>query len=207
MIRFCVVDDHDVIQDGLSALAQRVDDLEFAGSAGRLNDASALLTAAKPDLLLLDLQVNGESSIDTCSALSKSNPDVKIVIYSAYGNPELLRKSIRAGASGYILKDTTTQEIPRILRELKEHHTHYDSRLTGPLLRQSSSEKNVEAFSERELSILVEISRGSDAYAISELLHISSYTVKYHISAMLKRHNLKNRTELVVLAMTLHLLG
>jgi two-component system response regulator DevR len=206
VIRFCVVDDHQVIREGLSAMAQREDGLEFAGSSEHLREASDLLATAKPDVLFLDLRLNGESSIDTCDALSKGHPQVKIVIFSAYGNPELLRQSIRAGAAGYILKDTSTQLIPHMLRELTTSGTYYDSRLSGSLLRQSGNPKNGEAFSERELSIIAEVSRGSDTYAIAELLHVSPHTVKYHISAMLKRHKLQRRSELVHLAMKLHLL-
>jgi two-component system response regulator DevR len=206
VIRFCVVDDHQVIREGLSAMAQREDGLEFAGSSENLREASDLLANAKPDVLFLDLRLNGKSSIDTCDSLSKDHPQVKIVIFSAYGNPELLRQSIRAGAAGYILKDTSTQLIPNMLRELTTSGTYYDSRLSGSLLRQSGNPKNSEAFSERELSIIAEVSRGSDTYAIAELLHVSPHTVKYHISAMLKRHKLQRRSELVHLAMKLHLL-
>jgi DNA-binding NarL/FixJ family response regulator len=206
VIRFCVVDDHQVIREGLSAMAQREDGLEFAGSSENLREASGLLANAKPDVLFLDLRLNGKSSIDTCDSLSKDHPQVKIVIFSAYGNPELLRQSIRAGAAGYILKDTSTQLIPNMLRELTTSGTYYDSRLSGSLLRQSGNPKNGEAFSERELSIIAEVSRGSDTYAIAELLHVSPHTVKYHISAMLKRHKLQRRSELVHLAMKLHLL-
>jgi two-component system response regulator DevR len=206
VIRFCVVDDHQVIREGLSAMAQREDGLEFAGSSENLREASDLLATAKPDVLFLDLRLNGKSSIDTCDSLSKDHPQVKIVIFSAYGNPELLRQSIRAGAAGYILKDTSTQLIPNMLRELTTSGTYYDSRLSGSLLRQSGNLKNSEAFSERELSIIAEVSRGSDTYAIAELLHVSPHTVKYHISAMLKRHKLQRRSELVHLAMKLHLL-
>ena len=205
MIRFCVVDDHQVIQDGLSAMAQRDAELEFAGSTGELHEAAALLMVARPHVLFLDLRLNGKSSIDTCASLSVHHPAVKIVIFSAYGNAELLRQSIRAGASGYILKDTSTKDIPNILRELIARGTYYDSRLSGSLLRQAGEVKNTEAFSERELRIITEVSRGSDTYAIAEVLHISPHTVKYHISAMLKRHALQRRSELVHLAMTLHL--
>ena len=205
MIRFCAVDDQQIIWEGLSAMAQREDDLEFAGSSEHLREASNLLAATKPDVLFLDLRLNGESSIGTCDALSTHYPEVRIVIFSAYGNPELLRQSIRAGAAGYILKDTSMQQIPSMLRELTARGTFYDSRLSGTLLRQSGSPKNSEAFNERELRIVAEVSRGSDTYAIAELLHISPHTVKYHISAMLKRHNLQRRSELVRLAMNLHL--
>lgn len=186
-------------------MAQREEELEFAGSTGALNEAWGLLATAQPDVLLLDLRLNGVSSMATCALLSKSYPHVRIVIFSAYGNPELLRQSIRAGASGYILKDTSTREIPGMLRELATSGTYYDSRLSGSLLRQSGDTKHTEAFSERELSIIAEISKGADTYAIAALLHISSHTVKYHVSAMLKRHNLQRRSELVRLAMNLHL--
>lgn len=206
MIRFCVIDDHEVVQDGLSAMAQREEDLELVGVTGRLRDAAALLHATSPDIALLDLQLDGESSIETCSLLTENFSATKIILFSSYGNSTLLRQAVQAGASGYALKDTNTRKIPDILREVFRTGSYFDSRLSGSLLRESLSPKNTQAFSDRELDIVSEVARGSNNYDIAEKLHISPHTVKFHISALLKRHNLQRRAELVHLAMTMHLL-
>lgn len=206
MIRYCVVDDHQIVRDGLAAMALREEDLELVGSSSLLAEAADLLTGTKPDVLLLDLQFNGESSIQTCSALTQAFPEVKVLLFSAYGNSELLRQSVQAGAAGYMLKDTDTSKIPEILREVIRSGHYFDSRLSGPLLRESFGQSLSEAFTERELRIVSEIARGSNNYDIAELSNISPHTVKFHISAMLKRYKLQRRSELVHLAMSMHLL-
>lgn len=206
MIRYCVVDDHQIVRDGLAAMALREEDLELVGSSSLLAEAADLLAGTKPDVLLLDLQFNGESSIQTCSALTQLFPEVKVLLFSAYGNSELLRQSVQAGAAGYMLKDTDTSKIPEILREVIRSGHYFDSRLSGTLLRESFGQSQSEAFTERELRIVSEIARGSNNYDIAELSNISPHTVKFHISAMLKRHKLQRRSELVHLAMSMHLL-
>jgi DNA-binding NarL/FixJ family response regulator len=187
-------------------MAQREEDLELVGVTGRLRDAAALLHATSPDIALLDLQLDGESSIETCSLLTENFSATKIILFSSYGNSTLLRQAVQAGASGYALKDTNTRKIPDILREVFRTGSYFDSRLSGSLLRESLSPKNTQAFSDRELDIVSEVARGSNNYDIAEKLHISPHTVKFHISALLKRHNLQRRAELVHLAMTMHLL-
>ena len=206
MIRYCVVDDHQIVRDGLAAMALREEDLELVGSSSLLAEAANLLAGTKPDVLLLDLQFNGESSIQTCSVLTQAFPEVKVLLFSAYGNSELLRQSVQAGAAGYMLKDTDTSKIPEILREVIRSGHYFDSRLSGPLLRESFGQNQSEAFTERELRIVSEIARGSNNYDIAELSNISPHTVKFHISAMLKRYKLQRRSELVHLAMSMHLL-
>lgn len=206
MIRFCVIDDHEVVQDGLWAMAGREEDLELVGVASRLHDAYSLLQTTTPDIVLLDLQLDGESSIETCSVLTKTFSATKIIIFSSYGNAALLKQAIQSGAAGYALKDTNTRKMPDILREVFRTGSYFDSRLSGSLLRESLNPKYAQAFNDRELLIVSEISRGSNNYDIAEKLHVSPHTVKFHISAMLKRHNLQRRAELVHLAMTMHLL-
>jgi len=94
MIRFCVVDDHEIVHEGLRAMAGREDDLEFAGAAASAADAEGLVGAARPDVLLLDMRLAAGNSIDTCAALSRAFPELKIAVFSAYGNPELLAQAI-----------------------------------------------------------------------------------------------------------------
>ncbi|WP_028933147.1 response regulator [Pseudonocardia spinosispora] len=205
MIRFCVVDDHEIVHDGLRAMAGRTDDLEFAGSATTSGEAEGLIAATRPDLLLLDMRLAGGNSVDTCAALSRSFGELKIAIFSGYGNSELLAQAIRAGASGYILKETTTARLPDIIRELATTGSYFDPRLASGLLRRSTG-ANQPAFNDRELEIVRLIARGMDNHRVGEQVHLSPHTVKFHVTAMLRRHKLSRRTELVRLAMDLHLI-
>jgi DNA-binding NarL/FixJ family response regulator len=205
MIRFCVVDDHEIVHDGLQAMAGREADLEFAGSATTADEAEELVAATRPDVLLLDMRLAGGNSIDTCAALSAAYRDVKIAIFSGYGNSELLAQAIRAGAAGYILKETTTARLPDIIRELADTGSYFDARLASGLLRRSRGGSRP-AFNERELQIVRLIARGLDNHRIGEQVCLSPHTVKFHVTSMLRRHELSRRTELVRLAMDLHLI-
>jgi DNA-binding NarL/FixJ family response regulator len=205
MIRLCVVDDHEIVHDGLRAMAGREDDLEFVGSATTSDAAEKLVVDNRPDVLLLDMRLAGGNSIHTCAALSATFRDLKIAVFSGYGNSELLAQAIRAGAAGYILKETTTARLPDIIRELVTTGSYFDSRLAGGLLRRSTG-ANQPAFNERELEIVRLIARGLDNHRIGEKVCISPHTVKFHVTAMLRRHELTRRTELVRLAMDLHLI-
>jgi DNA-binding NarL/FixJ family response regulator len=205
MIRFCVVDDHEIVHEGLRAMAGREDDLEFAGSATTATEAEKLVVDAQPDVLLLDMRLAGGNTFDTCAALSAAFGDLKIAIFSGYGNPELLAQALHAGAAGYILKETTTARLPGIIRELATTGSYFDQRLAGGLLRRSAG-ANQAAFNERELEIVRLIARGLDNHQIGEQVFISPHTVKFHVTAMLRRHKLSRRTELVRLAMDLHLI-
>jgi two-component system response regulator DevR len=205
VIRFCVVDDHEIVHDGLRAMAGREADLEFAGSVASAADAEGLVAAVRPDVLLLDMRLAGGNSIDICAALSAAFPDTKIAVFSAYGNAELLAQAIQAGAAGYVLKETTTSRLPGIIRELVASGSYFDPRLASGLLRQSVG-RSQPAFNDRELEIVRRIARGMDNHRIGEEVCISPHTVKFHVTAMLRRHNLSRRTELVRLAMDLHLI-
>ncbi|ODU03433.1 MAG: DNA-binding response regulator [Pseudonocardia sp. SCN 72-86] len=205
MIRFCVVDDHEIVHDGLRAMADREPDLEFAGSATTAGEAEGLVAGARPDVLLLDMRLAGGNSTDTCAALSAAFADLKIAVFSGYGNPELLEQAIRAGAAGYILKETTTSRLPDVIRELASTGSYFDPRLASGLLRRKASAQQP-AFNERELEIVRLIARGLDNHAIGEQVCISPHTVKFHVTAMLRRHTLSRRAELVRLAMDLHLI-
>lgn len=205
MIRFCVVDDHEIVHDGLRAMADREDDLEFAGSASWAGAALELIKEAQPEVLLLDMHLASGNSFTTCTALTKAFPQLKIVVYSAYGNAELLAHAIQAGAAGYVLKQTTTARLPDAIRELSTAGSYFDPQLASGLLRRSAG-VGQPAFNERELRIVRLVARGLDNHAIGEEVCISPHTVKFHITALLRRHGVKKRTELVRIAMDLHLI-
>lgn len=207
VLRICIVDDHQIVLDGLESLTARQDGLELVGSGSTLADAKGLLERLDPDVLILDLMVHGENSLPVCAELSSKHPRTKYVIFSGFGNAELLRQAVRSGASGYLLKDTGTSRIADALAELQTTGTCFDPRLSGSLLGKSLGDrKSAEAFTERELEIVTEIAKGGSNYDIAEELSVSSHTVKFHISAMLKKHQVHTRSELVKLAMSLHLL-
>lgn len=209
MIRFCVIDDHEVIHDGLRAMADREPDLEFLGGATTVPDGEHLVEQLQPAVAILDLRIGereGGNGIDLCRRFTARYPSMSVVLFSAYGNGELLAQAIEAGASGYMLKETSVGRVPGILREITTSGSWFEPRIASELLQRRSRADTSAAFSAQELEIVRGISRGDSNHEIGEYLYISPHTVKYHIASMLRRHNVHRRAELVRLASDLHLL-
>lgn len=216
VIRLCVVDDHMVVRDGVRAMAEREPDLEFAGGIGTIEGALDLVTRERPDVLLLDLRIGDQDSFDVCRQITESGLPVKVLLFTAYGNAQLLTQSIRAGAGGYVLKDTNTSRLPDILREFVETGTYFDPRIAGRMLVSTlrpphaprQAERTTEArLNERELAIIRMIANGDSNYDIADALHLSPNTIKFHITGLLRRFDVRRRAELVRVASDMHLLG
>lgn len=209
MIGFCVIDDHEVVHDGLRALAGREPDLEFLGAATTVEDGAGLVTRTRPDVALVDLRIgerDGGNGIELCRALTRSPDAPAVVIFSAYGNRELLSRALDAGASGYMLKETSVSRVPEILREVVTAGSWFEPRVAGELLARRRDAGESPTFSEREIAIVHAIGRGESNHEIGEQLHLSPHAVKYHVASMLRRHRCHRRAELVRLAHDRHLL-
>ncbi|MFI5613488.1 response regulator transcription factor [Amycolatopsis sp. NPDC051903] len=209
VIRFCVIDDHEVVHDGLRAMADREPDLEFLGGATTVPDGEHLVEQVHPAVAILDLRIgerDGGNGIDLCRTFHSRYPGLAVVLFSAYGNGELLAQAIAAGAAGYMLKETSVGRVPGILREITASGSWFEPRIASELLQRRAGTAAPAAFSAQELEIVRGISRGENNHEIGEQLHISPHTVKYHIASMLRRHEVHRRAELVRLASDLHLL-
>jgi two-component system response regulator DevR len=200
VIRICILDDHPIIHDGLRYLASQTHDIEFCGGALNGRELESLLRATTPDILLLDVNLNGENSFALCRKIKDRYPSIQILVVSAYGDAHLLQKSIRAGASGYALKSVSMSELPVAIRHLDENGTYFAPSLSQYVL--GSLSKSSVATSEltpRETAIVRLIARGLINAEIATELAISVHTVKFHISQMLQQHHCRRRSELVKL--------
>ena len=210
VISFCVVDDHEVVHDGLRALAGREPDLQFLGAAATVEDGEGLVARTRPDVAMVDLRIgerDGGNGIELCRALTRSPQAPAVVIFSAYGNRELLAQAIAAGASGYLLKETSVRRVPEILREVVTDGSWFEPRIAGELLqRRHGTTASPAGFTQQELAVVRGIGRGESNHEIGERLHLSSHTIKYHVASMLRRHGCSRRAELVRVAHELHLL-
>lgn len=205
-IRFCVVDDHDIILLGLEAMTVREPDLDFCGGASEASEAATLLRTNTPDILLLDLRLDGQNSLSLCADLHAEFPEVAIVMFTAFGNEDLLTQAIKAGAVGYILKDSSTAGLPDRLRAVQRDGSYFDPRIANQALLSAMGSEAPQALSERELAIVRHIADGLDNHEIAERVHVSVHMVKFHIGTLLRRYDVKRRTELVRVLMERQLL-
>jgi two-component system, NarL family, response regulator DevR len=199
-IRICVLDDHPVVHDGLRYLASQTQDIEFCGGVTNGRELEAVLRKVIPDILLLDVNLNGENSFALCRKIKDQHPKIQILIVSAYGDAHLLKKSIHAGASGYALKSVSMAELPVAIRHLDERGTYFAPSLSQYVLGflgNAAVEGN--ELSPRENAIIRLVSQGLTNSEIARDLAISVHTVKFHVSQLLQRHQFRRRSELVKL--------
>lgn len=199
-----VVDDHMVVHDGVRAMTERETGMQFCGGATSAEEALRMVGKSEADIVLLDLRIGSENGFELCQQLRAKFADVGILVFSAFGNAELLTQAIRAGANGYVLKDTNTSRLPAIIREFHSAGSYFDPRTVGQMLIDTldpSKGKTSKQLSERELAIIQLIGTGASNYDIANELNISPHTVKFHITSLLRRFGVRKRAELVKVGM------
>jgi DNA-binding NarL/FixJ family response regulator len=206
-IEVAIIDDHAVVHDGIRAMVERDPALSFVGGARSSEDGMALIERTRPDVLLLDMRLGDESGFALCQRLHVSFPEVAILMFSGFCNSELLTQAIRAGASGYVLKDTDTSRLSDVVREFHERGSYFDPGVASDLLvgivggGEGSGRKQSPTVTEQDIRILELIAEGATNYDIATELHLSSNTVKFHVTRLLRRFGASRRSELVRLAM------
>jgi two-component system response regulator DevR len=203
-IKLAVVDDHMIVQDGVRAMAERTEDIVFCGAAGNGEELADLLDRTQPDVVLVDLRIGVESGFALCRKIRESRPEIRVLIFTAFGDLELLEASVQAGASGYVLKDVSTRGLPDVIRHLCEHGSYFDPRLASRLVLETFGDRPPagarRAPSERELEILRLVAAGKVNREIATELHVSPHTVKFHISRLMRELGASRRAELVRIA-------
>lgn len=201
-VRVAVADDHGIVREGVRSMAARAQDVEFVGEASNGTEAAELVARGGVDVLLLDYRLGDENGFDVCRKVKAVSPDTQVLVFTAFGNPELLTQAIRAGASGYILKDTNTHRLPEILRALRDAGTYFDPRLAGQTLLASvgRSQGSDPALGERETAILRLIAQGKSNVEIASELYLSPHTVKFHVTRLLRKYDVRRRSELAGVA-------
>lgn len=199
-----VVDDHGIVRDGIRSVADRTDGFVFAGEAGTSAEALELLEREHVDIVLLDYRLGAESGFELCAEIRKRWPETRVLIFTAFGNPELLTQAIRAGASGYILKETSTARLPDALRLTCEHGSYFDPRLAGATLMATVGQANAptppQGMTDREATILRLIAAGRSNQEIATELYLSPHTIKFHVTRLLRRFEAHRRSELARIA-------
>lgn len=208
MVAVAIIDDHIVVHDGVRAAVEADPALDFVGGARTSAEGLALVDSQKPDVLLIDIRLGKESGFTLCKELRRRFPELGILIFSGFCNSELLTEAIRAGAGGYLLKETDTNRLASILREFHQHGSYFHPGavadfLTGIATGGRNLEGRPEAshLSAQDLRIIELIADGHTNYDIATELNLSSNTVKFHVSRLLRRFGVARRTELVKLAM------
>lgn len=205
MIKVFIVDDHQVIIEGIRSLLQDEKDIEWMGSARTGEDMMIFLKRAQPDILLLDINLPQKSGLELCREVSDQYPGVRIIGLSTSDQPSVIRKMQDNGASGYLLKDAGQQEILLAIRAVNKGKTFVSFSVAEALKRKATDNK-LPALTRREKEVLEMISEGMTNQEIATKLFLTSATVDSHRKNMLTKLNAKNTAALIKIAISNHLI-
>jgi two-component system response regulator DesR len=208
MIRVVVVDDHPHVAIALRALLDETPDIQMVAESQRGGDVAALVRRTRPDVLLLDLFIEPEfDALATVRGLRADFPDLKICLLSAYLEPSLVHDLLQAGVYGYILKDDDyVSKIATIVRDLADGRVYLSPQAYEALAQATRTEGGEQPLSEREIEILRLAKRGLRNPQIAQALHISSGTVRNHLSAIYRKLGVHSRHEALRVADEHHLI-
>jgi two-component system nitrate/nitrite response regulator NarL len=192
-ITVMLVDDHPMVQGGLRACLSFYEDIKIVGSTNEGKEALNKALELKPDVILMDISMPFMNGIDATEIITEQLDDTKVLIFSMHDSAEFVTSSIQAGASGYILKDTTSEEVYYAIKAVSNGKTHFSSSIAKVLVENPVRAGN-EKLTTREQVILSYIAQGNSSKKIARILNISFRTVEAH------RRNIKAKLNTVSLA-------
>ena len=205
-MKILLCDDQAVIRDGLEMLLTLEKDFQVVGSAQDGHEAVELAGKKSPDLILMDLKMPGMNGIEATREIRKKYSNIKILVLTTYDDDEWVFDAIRAGASGYLLKDTPRQKIIEAIRGTVDGKSFVDPAVAGKLMSQVANNQTQPAsiltdkLTERELDVLRLLAKGMTNPDIAGTLHLSEGTVRNHVSAILEKLGVSDRTQAAVIA-------
>jgi len=202
MIRILIADDHDVVRDGLRLLLETEEDFEVVGEAGDGDVAVRMTGDLQPDVVLMDLRMPGMDGLQAIETLHARWPGIAVVILTTYNEDDLMMRGLRAGARGYLLKDTNRQTLFNSLRAAARGEALFLPEVIARVLNQPSTNKGSvpSVLTEREIQVLKAASRGERSKEIALKLGIAERTVKAHLDSAYHKLGVDSRAAAVATA-------
>jgi len=210
MIHVAIVDDQALIRAGFEVLVNSAPDLEVVGLAGNGEEAVALVSFARPDVVLMDVRMPQMDGLEATRLIfnSPSGRDTRILMLTTFDLDEYVYEALRSGASGFLLKDTPPEDLLSAIRVIAGGEALLAPSVTKRLIAEFAARPNgtppslkqLDVLTDREREVMVSVAQGHSNAEISELLHMSVATVKTHVSRILSKLGARDRTQLVVMA-------
>ncbi|GEA14102.1 DNA-binding response regulator [Moorella sp. E308F] len=201
-IKVLIVDDHTLFRAGLKALLSFQEDMQVVGEAGNGEEALKLIRCLRPDIVLLDIAMPGLDGLAVTRQIKDYHEGIKVLILTQHENREYLLPALKMGASGYVLKRAAADELVAAIRSLYAGKAFLDPAITETVLADyryggmMEETDELDTLTEREREILILLAQGRTNREIAGLLHISSKTVDFHRTNLMRKLNLHNRIEL-----------
>ena len=203
MIRILLVDDQSIVREGLASLLETQPDLEIVGEAENGKIAVERSLILKPDVILMDIRMPVMDGVAAIKALSQQAPEIKILVLTTFDDDEYVTQAIACGAKGYLLKDTPSVELAQAIRTVNRGYTQLapgllEKAISNPVPTTIPSE--LAQLTSREKEVLQLIAKGYNNKEIAAQLYITERTVKNHVNSILRRLNLRDRTQAAIFA-------
>lgn len=206
-IRILLADDHTLMRGGIRLLLERQPDFKVIAEAGNGRDAVALAEAENPAVVVMDIGMPQLNGIDAARQMVTRDPKVAVIILSMHSDESYVLRALKAGARGYLLKDSAEAELIKAIRSVCEGRTYFSPAISRMLLedyirqlQQRNEEDSYELLSTREREILQLVAEGKSNKDVANLLNVSVYTVETHRTHILQKLNLHSVPELILYA-------
>jgi NarL family two-component system response regulator LiaR len=206
-VRVLLVDDHAVVRKGLRALFDREPGVEVVGEADGGEQAVAGFERARPDVVLMDLEMPGVDGVEATRRITEAHPDARIVVLTSHASEEDVFPALKAGAVGYLLKHSAPDDVLRAIRQAHAGETVLHPAIARMVLQdlrrapKARQREPVDPLSERELEVLRLVARGMSNQEIADTLVVGEATVRSHVSAILRKLQLASRTQAALYAL------
>ncbi len=204
--RVYLLDDHEVVRQGIRALLEAAGDIEVVGESGLAADATAQIPALRPHVAVLDARLPDGSGIEVCRSVRATDPTIRALILTSYDDDEALFTAIMAGASGYVLKEIAGQDLVGAIRQVAAGNSLIDPSLTSRVLARlrdgagPTTAPELAHLTDQERAILTHIAEGLTNRQIAEQMYLAEKTIKNYVSTILAKLGLQSRTQAAVLA-------
>ncbi|MBU1662209.1 MAG: response regulator transcription factor [Chloroflexi bacterium] len=199
--RILLVDDHEIVRLGLKALLERHPLFEVIAEARTAREAIERVKQYSPDVVVMDIRIPGGSGIEACEEITKNYPGSKVIMLTSYAEDEMLFSSIRAGASGYVLKQIGGEDLVRAIEAVGRGDALLDPAVTQRIfqeVRKAAKEEEASAFvalTQQERHVLILVSEGKTNREIAKALFLGEGTVRNYVSSILSKLGVSNRAE------------
>jgi DNA-binding NarL/FixJ family response regulator len=201
--RVLLADDHVLVRAGIRALVEAIDGMQIVAEASHGREAVALAREHAPDIVIMDISMKELNGIEATQAIASSMPSVKVLILSMHAAEEFVRRAMKAGASGYVVKDSAPMELRMALDALSRGEMYVSSRVSRHLvsaLTDGGGESSLDTLTLRQREVLQMIAEGNSTKEIAAILEVSAKTVETHRAAIMARLGIHDIAGLVMYA-------